>query len=384
MQPSYDTETITRLSEAASSVLEGLALSKTLRQIADIAREMTQASYAAVGIPSDDGQRLRAFITSGLEPNVVSNIQHEPHGRGLLGAVLRGDKPIRLDDIAKDSRSVGFCDNHPSMTSFLGVPIIGRNNKRLGNLYLCDRLDGKPFTDADEHLVILFASYAAIAVENAKLHERLQAVALRNERDRIGMELHDGIIQDIYAVGMKLEIMRGEATFSTQAEKHFQTVLQDLNHIIEDIRAYIRDLNNADRAYSSTLRQQIENLAVHFQDFSGIKVDLRLPETIPALTDDQRHSVAQIIREALANIARHAAATQTSITFYVDQNQLHLTIEDNGKGMNLEDVHQKTGHFGMRNMEQRTRRLRGFIDIKSELGKGTKVEVVIPLKEFNN
>lgn len=382
MTPEQNLSVIQLLTQAATSVLEGLTLSKTLRQIADIAREMIGAKYAALGVPSDDGQSLRAFITSGLESSITGHIEHEPVGKGLLGEILHGDKPIRVVNIAEDSRSSGFCSNHPVMTSFLGVPIIGRNNQRLGNLYLCDREDGQPFSVADEDLTVLFASFAAIAIENVKLHERLQAVALRNERDRIGMELHDGIIQDIYAVGMKLEIMRSEVTFLPGAETHFQSILKDLNHTIENIRSYIRELNDANKVQSMTFRQQIENLAIHFNDFSGIETNLSIPDALPALTDDQRHSLSQIIREALANIARHAEASSTDISIQIEQNQLHLKVQDNGKGMNLDQIRNQ-GHFGLRNMEQRARRLRGFMDIQSEFGQGTRIEIVIPLKESN-
>jgi signal transduction histidine kinase len=344
---------------------------------------MAGAKYAALGVPSDDGKTLRAFIASGLDPEVVGRIEHEPVGKGLLGEILRGDKPIRLENIAQDPRSAGFCAHHPIMTTFLGVPIIGRNSQRLGNLYLCDRLDGRPFSEADEQLVVLFAYFAAIAIENAKLHERLQAVALRNERDRIGMELHDGIIQDIYAVGMKLEIMRGEVSFSNEAEAHFRTVLQDLNNVIDDIRRYIRDLNSADKAQVITFQQQIDNLITHFRDFSGIAVRLSVPDDLPPLTDNQRHSLAQITRESLANIARHARATQATITIRVDQHQLYLAVEDNGRGMDMSQG-QNANHFGIRNMEQRARRLRGFMNIQSEPGHGTRIEVMIPLTESNS
>ncbi len=198
------------LSRAAAAVTSDLNLPRTLKMITDIARELVQAQYAALGVPDEDGVSLKAFTTSGMTADQLAHMDHQPRGLGLLGAVLELDEPIRLDDLTQDPRSAGFCGSaHPAMTRFLGVPIISRG-KRLGNLYLTDPLDGEPFSEADERLIVLLAQQAAVAIDNARLSEQLQDMALSRERDRIGMELHDGVIQSVYAVGMKLEILRGQ------------------------------------------------------------------------------------------------------------------------------------------------------------------------------
>lgn len=370
---------INALTQAASGVVEGLSLSKTLQRIADMVQQLVDVHYAAVGVPDDEGHGLRAFITAGIAPEHARQIDHEPLGLGLLGEILRTDHPIRLDSIQDDPRSAGFCGNHPHMTTFLGVPIIGRNNQRLGNLYLSDRRDGQPFDELDEYMVVLFASFAAIAIENAKLHQRLQAAALHGERDRISMELHDGIIQDIYAVGMKLEIIRGSAQLTSEGQTQFQAVLRNLNSIIDDIRHYIRDLSNANKTHATTFQQQVENLVQHFCDFSGIDVTLDVPDTLPALTDNQRHSLSQVLREALANIAKHADATSAKVRIYIKGRNIYLLVEDNGRGMSTDQI-RDPDHYGLRNMEQRARRLRGFLEIESEIGQGTTITLVIPLK----
>jgi signal transduction histidine kinase len=365
--------------EAATSVLEGLGLPRTLQKIADIAREMMQVHYAALGVPSEDGITLRAFVTSGIQPGTARQIEHEPIGKGLLGAIFEADTPIRLENLHTDHRSSGFCDNHPMMTSFLGVPVIGRNHQRLGNLYLCDRLDGQSFDEADEAIVVIFASFAAIAIENANLHKQLQKVALKNEQDRIGMELHDSVIQDIYAVGMKLEIIRGKTPLADTEQEQFNHIMGDLNRIIDDIRMYIQNLQNLGKTYGSSFQQQLENLTAHFKDFSQVDVSLHLPDEMPILSDQQYHALAQITREALANIARHAEASAASITIRLVRDNLQLIIKDDGKGMDSEWTSQPA-HFGLMNMEQRARRLKGVMEINSQLGEGTTIEVIMPIK----
>ena len=369
--------TLEAFGDAAVAMISGLSLPRTLQRIANSAREVVNAKYAALGVPSPEGM-LRTFVTSGMEPSMASGIEHEPEGKGLLGAILEGDIPIRLADIRDDSRSSGFCDHHPPMTTFLGVPVIGRNHQRLGNLYLCDRLDGELFTEADEKLVTILATFAAIAIENATLHKQLQEAALVQERDRIAMELHDGVIQLIYAVGMKLEIIRGKTPLDSEEEKRFQSVFDDLNRVIDDIRRYIRGLRSVTQS-QSTLQQKLINLAQHFKDFSAVDIVFDMPNELPALTDQQRHSVLQIVRETLANVARHAEANHVKVSIQSTDRKMHIAIQDDGRGFHVDDV-PETSHFGLRNMHSRARRLGGTLQIESELNRGTTIYLVIPLR----
>ena len=370
---------ITALNEAALAIAEGLSLPRTLQRIADTARTLAQTKYAALGVLADDGRQLRQFITSGIEPQIARHIHHEPRGEGLLGDIFRTEKPINVARIQDDPRSAGFCENHPLMTSFLGVPITNRGD-RIGNLYLSDRLDGKPFDERDEEMLTLLASHAAIAIENARLHEALQLAALRVERDRIGMELHDGVIQSIYAVGMKLEIVQSKLPLEPEHVAQFQIIMQDLNKIIEDIRAYIRNLLSV-HDEQTALFTHIKNLTTHFQDFSGVQVTLDVRDDIPILSDLHRHNLLQIIREGLANIARHANASEASVSVAHDERELHLTIADNGEGFDTGDNNLiSEGHFGLRNMMQRAQRFGGELTIQSNPGQGTVLTVRLPLK----
>jgi signal transduction histidine kinase len=265
------------------------------------------------------------------------------------------------------------------MTSFLGAPITNRG-KHMGNLYLCDRLDGQPFDSDDEELLRLLAAHAAIAIENAKLHEELQVAALRSERDRIGMELHDGVIQSIYAVGMKIDILRANLSISQKDEPQFQTVLEDLNHIIEDIRAYIRNLAHA-RDEQVALKSRIENLGTHFQDFSGVKMVIDVSDRLPAFSEFQRHNLLQIIREALSNIGRHANANRATVRVRSGEREVVIEITDNGQGFEVQDLDVMAAmHLGLRNLKRRAQQLEGTLDIQSSPGQGTTVTIRVPRK----
>lgn len=363
------------LSRAVAAVTSELSLPRTLQAIVDIARELAGARYAALGVPTDDGT-LRAFITSGMDVAAAGGIGHEPHGRGLLGAILKSDEPIRLDNLRDDPRSAGFCANHPEMTRFLGVPIISRG-ERLGNLYLTDPLNGGPFSEDDERMIVLLANHAAIAIENARLSEQLQQIAQSRERDRIGMELHDGVIQSVYAVGMKLEILRGQFPMTPEQQQQYQGIIEDLNQIIEDIRLYIRNLRTA-RDEQTTFGQRLDNLARHFKDFSQVDVVVDVPSSLRTLNEKQRHSLSQIAREALSNVARHAEATQVRVRVREAGNNLVMIISDNGKGFDPEKI-DNPNSFGLRNMDQRARRLGGTLLIESGSA-GTTISVQVPFR----
>jgi len=141
-----------------------------LQRIVDVAREVVGARYAALGVLAADGKRLATFVTSGIDAAVRERIGDLPHGRGLLGLVIREAKPIRTSDIARHADHVGFPAHHPAMHSFLGVPITtGRSV--FGNLYLTEKVGATEFDDEDERIAVLLAAQAAVAIENARLME---------------------------------------------------------------------------------------------------------------------------------------------------------------------------------------------------------------------
>lgn len=366
------------LHEATLAIADGISLPRTLQRIADTARIIVKTKYAALGVleVKENKLILKQFITSGLPAHSISKIAHEPIGKGLLGDIFLSDHPINVKNIADDTRSAGFVSGHPFMTTFLGMPITYRG-KQLGNLYLSDRLDGQYFDEHDERMVSLLAAHAAIAIENAHLHEELQAIALRSERDRIGMELHDGVIQSIYAVGMKLEILHSQFKLTPEQERQHGSILGDLNQIIEDIRSYIRNLLSA-RDEQTTLKQRVENLVVHFRDFSGIEVNMNIADELPLLTDYQRHNLMQILRESLSNVAKHSGATQVNIAIAEKDKEIWATIEDNGCGFDPDNIDEERTHFGLRNIEQRARRINSRLDIDSQKDKGTVITLRIP------
>lgn len=160
------------ISSAVIAISSELTLEAVLRRIVDLSREVAGARYAALGVPDGRGG-LAAFLTSGLSHEEEARIGDLPEGRGILGLLLREPATIRLADLSAHPASVGFPPNHPSMKSFLGVPITARG-RVLGNLYLTEKRGAAEFTDEDEQLVELLARHAAIAIEHAQLYRQVE------------------------------------------------------------------------------------------------------------------------------------------------------------------------------------------------------------------
>ena len=158
------------LLDAGIALNAELSIDALLQRLVESAAELTGARYAALGVIDKSGRTLERFLTTGIDEETHAAIGELPRGRGILGVLIREARPLRLDDIADDERSVGFPRNHPPMRSFLGVPILQRG-VAYGNLYLAEKEGGGPFTGEDEELTRLLAAQAAVAIENARLYE---------------------------------------------------------------------------------------------------------------------------------------------------------------------------------------------------------------------
>jgi signal transduction histidine kinase len=147
-----------------------LSLDSLLQRVVEAAATLTDARYAALGVIDASGRALERFLTTGVDAETRNVIGDLPHGRGILGVLIRHAETLRLHDLREDPRSVGFPPGHPPMRTFLGVPILLRG-VAYGNLYLTEKASGADFTEEDEELVQMLAAQAAVAIENARLYE---------------------------------------------------------------------------------------------------------------------------------------------------------------------------------------------------------------------
>ena len=358
--------------QGISGVLE---LDSVLQLIVDRVRDLADAEYAALGIASAEGER---FITSGISAADRKRIGALPRGRGLLGLIIRQGEAFRIADIALDPRRHGFPPNHPEMHSFLGVPMTVKG-RALGDLYLTNKRGAAEFSVDDQRLVERFAAHAGLAIENARLSERVQALAIVEERERIGRDLHDGIIQRIYAVTLGLDDVAEIAVEDPQAAaERVENAIDALHVAIREIRTFIYGLRPGLDGPTG-IGMALDALAEEMRLQTTLEIDVRATDPSrlrPAFTGE----LLSIAREALSNAARHAAAAKVGIEIGVVDGELRLVISDDGTGFDTSAAGQP-GHHGMANMRRRAESMGGRLLVESEKGSGTRIIVALPLSE---
>src|SRR5919112_5645156 len=204
MLESRDSSAFRTLSDVVLALAAEREVEPVLQQLVHAARELGGARYAALGVPDGEGAFAR-FITSGMSDELIAAMGPLPRTHGLLGAMLESRVPYRTDDIHTHERFRGWWPAaHPDMRSFLGVPIVARGGI-IGALYLTDKEGADAFSDADEKLIVLLAAHAAIAIENARLHERSRELSIVEERNRLARELHDSVTQRLFGVALAAE-----------------------------------------------------------------------------------------------------------------------------------------------------------------------------------
>jgi signal transduction histidine kinase len=240
------------------------------------------------------------------------------------------------------------------------------------------------FSEDDTALLSAFADQAATAIETARLFGQARQLALLQERDRIAQELHDGIIQTIYAVGLNLDYCRLTVRESPDdVEQRLGEAAGGLNRAISDIRNYILNLTQRVGGVGG-LREAAEGLAREYErsvtpGMMPVAIDVQVDDTASTVVPAERRAeIAQVLREALANAVRHAHASKITIVGHVDGARLILRVIDDGVGFDV-TAGSAAGHHGLRNMTNRARMLDGHLDIESGPGRGTTISLVLPL-----
>ena len=369
-------ERLIALHKASLELVKDVSLDHLLERIAKVACEQSDARYAALGVLDDDGKLVK-FITVGMTDDEIKLMAHPPIGKGLIGELMDTEVPLRVPVIQEHPRSSGFPAHHPAMTSFLGVPIRAAN-QQLGQIYLTNKIDAPEFTADDEKIIQMLAGYAAAAIQNARLHENTRRLAVLEERERIGMDLHDGIIQAIYGVGLSLESALHSFEDDPQdAKTRVQRSIESLNQAIRDLRGYILDLRPRQMG-NEGLMSGLKRLITEFRANTLANVQLTANENeLKDLPQAYSMVLFHISQEALANIAKHAKAKQVDIALWSSDERVLMEIHDNGKGFEMDKMNASIGH-GLANMQTRVRAVGGDVDISSVVDEGTTVLAWVP------
>jgi signal transduction histidine kinase len=364
--------------DAAVRGIAGLvSVDDVLQVIVDRVRPLIGAQYAALGIVDANG-RIERFPTSGMDEETRRSIGALPEGHGMLGLIIRENRSFLVPDINNDPRRYGFPPNHPPMTSFLGVPITVKGIS-LGRLYLTNKVGSDEFSEADRSLVETFALHAGIAMENARLHEQLQRLAVVDERERISKDLHDGIIQNMYAVGLSLEDV-AELMDDDRAEAaaRVERAIDAIHLSIQDIRNFIFGLR-PELLEGTSLVVGLAALVEEYRHNTIVDLDLNVSQPVVEPPAEVTGHLLAIVSESLSNVARHSRASRATLELenLADESGLELTIEDNGVGFDPAGV-VKLGHQGLANTRERAAGIGGTVTIHSQPGAGSRIVVRFP------
>jgi signal transduction histidine kinase len=363
-----------RLLDAVVSIGSKLDLPEVLQQIVEAATDLVDARYGALGVLDETGTRLVEFFTVGIDDEQRAQIGDLPEGHGILGVLIVDPRPLRLPDLREHPDSYGFPPHHPQMRSFLGTPIQVRDEV-FGNLYLCDKNGDDVFSDIDEELVTALASAAGIAIDNARLHARVADLALLEDRERIARDLHDTVIQRLFATGLTLQatvrMIEQPAVVS-----RLESLVEDLDITVRHIRSVIFELQSA-RLPGRSLREAVLLLAADSARSLGFDPRVHLEGPIDSSIDDQlTDNVLAVLQELLSNVARHADASRVSVSLEVSDGELSVSVVDDGRGV----TSGVTGGRGMDNIRVRAKRMGGEVEWRPHTGGGTVARLRVPLK----
>ena len=359
---------ISSLIEGAAGVVGETDLEHLLRRLVTEARSATGAPYAALGVLGRHGV-LSDFIYEGIDDARATVIGHLPTGRGVLGTVIRENETIVLDAISDHPDSVGFPPNHPEMISFLGVPV-AVGEQAFGNLYLTDKEGG--FTDDDVVVIEALSRIAGAAVQTERLQARLRNVAILEERQRIARDLHDSVIQDLFAVGLGLQSL--SSRLSDEDATHLLNDSVDrLDFSVNALRDYIFELKQSPHTLLP-LGERLQELVSRMGSAYPARVRLTIEEVAAEPTSNDE-DLLLLASEALSNALRHSNATSVEVTLNVTDEASILEVRDDGTGF---EVERQSRGMGLANMRARSVSLGGELTVTTSPGEGTTILVRLP------
>ena len=373
-----DPAKLRRLMDAVLMIEADIELPVLLRHIVEEACSLVDARYGALGVLNEERTGLEQFLTVGLSDAAERAIGPRPTGRGVLGLLITDPKPLRLDDLGSHPESYGFPVGHPPMDSFLGVPIRVRvGAMAYGNLYLTDKMGAAAFSDEDEALAEALALAAGIAIENTRLHERVRMLSVLDDRERIGRDLHDRIVQRLFALGMGLQATKRLPELELVRER-VDRAIDDVDATITEIRTTIFELG--DSALPGGLRQGILALTHELTPSLGARPEVSfagpVDNSVPQNVAD--HLLA-VVRESLTNAAKHANASRFIVKLSVGDD-LALEVIDDGVGMDHSAPVENRG-LGLTNLRNRAEKLHGTMEVQPADGGGTRITWSVPLEE---
>ncbi len=374
-------ENLALLNEMASVLASPDDIDQVLSNVLNRVLDYLRLDVGEFFLRQEDGRILQLVLHQG---KVVSQIWEQKEfelGQWPLGATAESGQMTRFDiQEARDSDTPeewGFFEEtlHGCLQQVICLPLSGSRGA-LGVLCVAS-CETEPLDDLEIQFLSAISAWVGMAIENLRLNVQQRRLAVLEERERIGMDLHDGVIQDIYAVGLTLEHARLLMSENPQASRQrIEQAIDDLNSTIRDIRAYILDLRPR-KLHEENLADGLRRLIAEFRANTLIETTLQAPAQSLNLPQAQAVALFHICQEALANVGKHSFARHVNISLWSTPERVLLEISDNGHGFDLSTTRLTLGH-GLSNMQTRARNAGGEIEVTSEPGTGTTILVWVP------
>ena len=369
-------EQLTLLNQVGTALASSLELDEILNKTLALLMAHFQVEAGEIFLKEEDGETLRLVLHRGEAAEAFWTRNRFKIGEGMVGKAAQTVQPIISHHLRRDEQGTRQAVIEAGFKQIACIPLTSRGDV-VGVLTIATH-KRKTISKNELQLLVSVAGGAGTAIENALLHSNVRRLAVLEERERIGMDLHDGTIQSIYGVGLALENARLTLRENPQfAEDCLQKAVDDLNHTIRDIRSYILDLRPR-QLQGESLIEGLGRLISEFRQNTNVEVSLASPkDTLSDLTQVQAMSLFHICQEALANIAKHAKSSKVTIDLWTTPDRVLLEISDNGQGFELDKTSKTVGH-GLANMRTRVQNVGGDVDITSATGEGTSILAWVP------
>lgn len=364
------------LNGIASTLTSSLELDEILNKTLGLVMNYMKVEAGDIFLLEEDKTTLRMVLHRGQAAEAFWRRNIFNVGDGYPGMVAQTRRPLISRHLANDANFLRDAVVEAGFQQIACIPLLSGENL-MGVMSIATR-GTDPFDERNIQMLTAVGAWAGLSIENARLHANARRLAVLEERNRIGMDLHDGIIQSIYGVGLGLEGVKLTLNEDPQAvQERINHAINGLNQAIQDLRAYILDLRprqlGADGLLNGIKRLIAEYRANTFSkvNFTGTDSDLKdLPQT-------QALVLFHICQEALANAAKHAKAKNVQVAVWTTDDRALMEIRDDGKGFDIDKMQASIGH-GLANMQTRAHAVGGDIDISSSFGDGTAILVWVP------
>lgn len=369
-------EDLKLLNDVASALTSSLDVSEILDKTLTLVMAYLDVEAGEIFLREDDEPQLYLALHRGDFDEAFSHLERFEVGQGFVGMVAASGKLLVSNNLREEMRYLRPAVMDAGFNGIACIPL-SAGGKVVGVLAAATRRQ-RHLDERELDLLTAIGASAGITIENARLNRQARRLAVLEERERIGMDLHDGIIQSIYGVGLALDFARMAINDDPdQARRKIEESIGALNATIRDIRSYILDLRPR-QFHGEDLKQGLQRLVDEFQANSPTRVTLVAPDD--GLTDfpaPNSTALFHICQEALANIAKHSRAAHAEVHLWTARDRVLLEISDDGRGFELRKASTTLGH-GLSNMQSRARKVGGDMEITSAPSEGATILAWVP------